>query len=1318
MARRLPEDGDWEMVTAGYAAPSHTGVTWNNKLRFWVNNEEVVIQDPSPSLTLLDWLRDVKRLTGTHVGCGEGGCGICTVALARLDPESAKVKLVPINSCLRRLCALDGCHVITTEGIGCKKTGFHAIQTAIAEGNGSQCGFCTPGWVMNMYSLLSQNDKPSAEVVERNFDGNLCRCTGYRPILTAFGKFAQGGDHCGQHRSISHPAAMLSYAAEDLHFEDAKTHESWYRPTTMQGLAEITSHASESIRYICASTADGVAKYYQDSATGQGGTTYVDISLLPELQGVHLDDTGLHCGATVSIEALIGHLESPEASKLTSSFEVLADHMKRIASVQIRSVGSWAGNLMLTREHPAFASDMATILSAAGAIVHVQQGAKTVDLTVPELLTLENKQVLVISVTIPKGSRNSLLRTFKASQRHVFAHAVVNLGAYIDFADSSGTVNQARIMVGGACKRLLNASKTADALRGRKLDDETLKLATAALKSEIQENASDDLRNSSEYREQLAVGFLYKTFLCARKDLPEQLKSAVESFIPADARPISTGTESWGENHKESPVSEYVPKRSAFIQASGEAQYPSDYGGRDALFGQVVFSTSANAKLVALDASQALEMPGVHSFIVASAIPGVNVVNAPLGGDNLKEKIFFEVGDVIPCVGSQLGLIVADTWKQARSAAKCVKQKYAQAECVVASVEDALRLRRIEPGDCGGGGVGSSRRQGTRPQLPSKIDCDGVMPEGSADLLSKKGSFKSGGQSHFYMETQSVCVTPHDGNQWEVVCSDQDANFTQQCLSSALGVPMHNINVKVPRAGGAFGGKLMRQCLNACAAAVAANSLRCPVRIQNERSDDMQIVCGREPIQFDYEVTFDASGRVASLNLDMTISPGWFYGDVAGDANMAVTWSDNCYHYSKFKVTPHAALTNTPHTTPMRAPGCMQSVLAAEVIMEHVAKTVGKSTEEVQALNFYQESQTTPFGDHIGEHGYNWTIPVLWSQIQKDASLSDRQAKVKEYNSKNRWTKRGIAISPAKYIMNITTDSYSSGALVSIYGDGSVLVSSGGSEVGQGLNTKIALCTASTLGAPLDKVSVGPRETSKIPDNTGTGGSGTSECSSEAAIMACQELNKLLQPYRDAKKSWEDVVKAACADKVGLNASAWYANKDKANANNYATYGTGIAEVQIDVLTGEVCVERVDLLMDLGVQLDAAVDLGQIQGGFVMALGYLLTEELKVDKSGTQLNLGTWHYKPPSAYDIPLEFNVSLLKDSPNPVGILGSKASAEPAMCVVPCVYLAVKNAIYAARAETGVSDWFMLDTPLTPETIRAAVGQGTDVEGAFTLG
>jgi len=400
--------------------------------------------------------------------------------------------------------------------------------------------------------------------------------------------------------------------------------------------------------------------------------------------------------------------------------------------------------------------------------------------------------------------------------------------------------------------------------------------------------------------------------------------------------------------------------------------------------------------------------------------------------------------------------------------------------------------------------------------------------------------------------------------------------------------------------------------------------------------------------------------------------------------------------------------TNKPSITWMRAPGTMQAALFSGAVLEHVAKTVGKEVEDVMEMNFYKVGDHSCTKDIVfGKNSFDYTVPQLWAQIKQSSQFVERKAAVEAFNGANKWKKKGIAIVPSK--MDIGSGSWLMGAHVSAYTDGTVHVSTGGVEIGQGLNTKVALVVAMTLGLPVAHVRAEGGDTRMCSNNACTGGSGTSESCCNAAMQAALELKSRVQDKLDRGMSWVSAIQEAKNEGQSLQAEGWFDGITFSTSSPmYSVFGAGVAEVMIDVLTGETRLERVDLLMDLGHQLDAAVDIGQIQGGFVITLGYLFTEETKWDAEGTQLFCGTWEYKVPTAYDIPVEFNVSLLKDTPNPNAIcLNSKAVAEPAMSLVSAPYLAVKQAIYAAREEFGLgSDWFQLNTPLSSETIRAAIG------------
>jgi xanthine dehydrogenase/oxidase len=565
-----------------------------------------------------------------------------------------------------------------------------------------------------------------------------------------------------------------------------------------------------------------------------------------------------------------------------------------------------------------------------------------------------------------------------------------------------------------------------------------------------------------------------------------------------------------------------------------------------------------------------------------------------------------------------------------------------------------------------------------------------------------------------YLETQSAVVVPKEGDLFEVFNSGQDRLVGQIAVSVALGVPGHKILMHNTRCGGGFGGKIMYQTVFLTAVAVAAYKLRRAVRLQNERSDDMQMMGNRHPISYRYTATFDVAGTLDALTLESTADAGW---TGAGYGQAAAGICDNNYRWNVYAPSGKDAFTAKPSNTPMRAPPTMQSALAGEVILEHVAKSLNMDLDEVMEKNFLKIGDTTQQGNKVGTDTMNFTIPELWAQIQSDSKYKERKAAVKAYNAANRWTKKGISLTTSRWDFPGPGNAYMLGAHVSIFADGTVMVSSGGVEIGQGLNTKVAMAVAHAFGIDMSMVSVGDGNSNVLPNSGTTGGSGTSECCVFAAQQACKVLKKRLEIFLSkAGQDWTKAVGAAVAAGVDLGASGWNTgewDKSDGKTNNvaYAVYGACVSEVMVDVLTGDIRLERVDILMDLGSQLNAAVDLGQVQGGYVMALGYLFSEQQQWDSAGKLLNQGTWEYKIPTAYDIPVEFNVALLKDTPNPNGVQSSKAVAEPAMHLIAGPYLAAKNAIYAARTEVGHKDeWIPVNVPLTPEAIRTAIDVPAD--------
>lgn len=808
------------------------------------------------------------------------------------------------------------------------------------------------------------------------------------------------------------------------------------------------------------------------------------------------------------------------------------------------------------------------------------------------------------------------------------------------------------------------------------------------------------------------------------------LHSALVPIVPADARPVSSGEHDYGHPAQEAPFGRWIPKLDSGKQASGEAQYSSDMVP-GALFGQVVFSTSCNAVLKELDASVALGMPGVRDFVTAQDVPKEGENNATNGLDSGAPSLaaswkIFEKGDRIPAVGMPLGLILAETWAQARAAAKQITQIYTDRLDPVITMKQSEQLGQVLSEEQSMGALARSPMQ-KRLGLQHHFDrhLQRPQPDLAQNLRSVHGCFETSGQSHLFMETNSAVVQPSEGDHFKVWSGNQWPDLCKQAIALALGVPKNCILVNNPRVGGAFGGKIFYQTLFATAAAVAANKHHRAVKVQNERSDDMQMMGNRHPLTFTYDASFETTGKIQQLKVQVDADQGWIAAPMAGMAQAASLQLDNNYLWPSYEVTScRDHLTNKPANTAMRAPPSMQAGLAGDVVLEHISKSLSMDLDDVMELNFFtgkevqgnwpKDQAGCPLGDK-SEH-FNYTVLALWNQMRTGPKVNyeDRKSQVATYNAQNRLTKKGIAITTAKWTAH-PPSAYKVSAHVAVEGDGSVVVASGGTEIGQGLNTKAAMAAANALGIPLELVRCADGDTHLLPNNTNTGGSMTSENVVWAVMKACESINASLkqgeETWQEAGETWQEAVARAYGQNIPLvgtfmNDGAWNKRMSKSGDTiPYDTYAACVSEVLVDVLTGDVRVERVDILMDLGNQLNAAVDIGQIEGGFIMALGYLLTEELKVNKDGKLLNLGTWNYKIPTAYDIPVQMNVSLLKDTPNPNGVKSSKAVAEPAMHLISSPYMAVKNAIYAAREDLGSDEWFMLNLPLSPETVQQAI-------------
>lgn len=582
-----------------------------NVLELMVNGVMKTITDPSPSVLLVDFLRNTCGLTGTKIGCGEGGCGACTVAVKPMGSSQASV---PINSCLRLLCNCDGLEITTVEGLGSEASGFSDVQKAIAEGNGSQCGYCTPGWVVNMSTLLEENSSPTRKEVEQRFDGNICRCTGYRPILEAFKDLACGPEeaeekviecrldlnHCGDMEDIAGGAVKKSgccksskkstapkkaaggggegccgghgSAIATLHFTDKATGDEYWKPGSLKDLVAVLNvpRPGKTVQLVCANTGMGVAKYYDSSLTGQpaeGNHVSVDVTSVEELREVQAEaGGGLSVGASVTISALISALESHfGASDPCGVYAGVVRHLKRVANVQVRGAGSWGGNVAMAAKHAAFGSDVALVLAGLGATLDVAAGER---MSVEAYLASGGTSVLVRAHFPAVAGKSQVWYSDKTAQRHVNSHAIVNAAVLLTL--NGGSISDARVFVGGLFGGAVSCAAVEAAVVGKAVSSSTtLQAAVAALQGMAASiGVSPDGQNSAAYRLSLASAFLYKAFLTANASaLPSDLISACAPFAAAEDRPTSTGAQTFSVNDPTSaPIGQFVPKLSAYVQ--------------------------------------------------------------------------------------------------------------------------------------------------------------------------------------------------------------------------------------------------------------------------------------------------------------------------------------------------------------------------------------------------------------------------------------------------------------------------------------------------------------------------------------------------------------------------------------------------------------------------------------------------------------------------------------------------------------------------------------------------------------------------------
>eukprot|EP00055_Hartaetosiga_balthica_P014394 m.78729 g.78729 ORF g.78729 m.78729 type:complete len:1316 (+) comp8584_c1_seq1:41-3988(+) len=1265
-----------------------------SSVSFTINGNSQTVDNPDPTMSLNTYLREILGLKGTKLSCGEGGCGACVVAVTMSD-ANGQTSTVPINSCLRLLAACDGLEITTVEGIGSVRKGLHKVQSELASHWGSQCGNCSPGMVMSMYSLLEQNPKPSPRQVEDALDGNICRCTGYRPILAAFRTFCDetGKEEVDQNEALTDledfskvyhkPCTKLACATECCGSRSDKKCAkvmikgpvNWIEPLDLPDLLNIIdTNKGNDYMLVSGNTSTGV---YRDT----NPSVKIDISHLATLKTTSVDPktNALTVGAGVTLQSLILFLEAN--GSLSQSYVGLAQHLRIVASPPIRSAGSWAGNIMMVHAHPDFPSDVFTILLAVNATLTVASKQTTTTLDLLSFASFDMSGWVITSVTIPPLGPNQHYASHKIMKRHINSHAYVNAAVVVEVDGQNTVTTVPRMVFAGLSPSVFVSSKAALFLSGKTLDSVVLQVAAEMVVAEITP-ASPPASSSVAYRQSLVSTLLYKSLLAA---LPiTEVSPRVQSACVPYQRAISSGQQSFKPDPSVFPLTQPLPKLSANQQTCGEAQYAADVKvSSNTFYGQFVLASQGNAVLQSLDVSAANAVDGVVDIILGADFPNVAFGQEPL---------LVATGSRVEYRGQAIALVLATSQAVANEAALLVTEKYTDAQKVYANLEDAIAAKNFFPSD------GMPHTKIGKPIADALKECDTVV----------SGEFDVGSQYHFHLETQTALAVYNEEGYMDVYSATQSPTIMQQCVSEATGIPANKVNIIIRRVGGAYGGKITRSWFATTAAAIAANKHENAVKIVTDLHTNMRMIGKRCPYKCVYSVG-TLKNKLHAVQMIYYQDCGSYNGDAVGGMEMAIDACDNAYFCPNWDVTGQWVKTNLPANTATRAPGCVDAIYFMESIMDHMASSLKIPKETLCFNNLYQKGQTSVTGMKLNY----CSLTDLWNNFYETNAIANRQAAIEEFNRENMWRKRGLSVGANKYGLSYAGYNISVYVIVNSV-DGSVTCSTGGCEIGQGLNVKLAQVVARELNVTMDKIDVRATSTDVHANSTVTGGSCTSDAASIAAMDACSKINAVLQPLRESLEgnSWEELISKAASEGLDLGARGWSNAPSPEGGFYYNSYGIVGNEVEIDILTGEIQILRTDILFDCGQSLNYAVDIGQVEGGFVMGLGLFLTEEIIFDETTGELYTdGTWEYKPPSNKDIPIDFRVTMLPDAPNPTGVLRSKASGEPPTCMASNVLFAIKQAILASLNDRGVSsDYLAVNAPFTPEKIQQACQVATD--------
>ncbi|MDH2242298.1 xanthine dehydrogenase molybdopterin binding subunit [Pseudomonas sp. GD03909] len=765
-------------------------------------------------------------------------------------------------------------------------------------------------------------------------------------------------------------------------------------------------------------------------------------------------------------------------------------------------------------------------------------------------------------------------------------------------------------------------------------------------------------------------------------------------------------------------VGKSVKHDSAPKHVSGEAVYVDDrleFPNQLHIYARM--SDRAHARIVRIDTAPCYEVPGVAIAITAQDVPGQLDIGAVLSGDPLLAdgKVEF--------IGQPVIAVAADSLETARKAAMAAIIEYEDLEPVLDVVE-ALHKKHFV--------------------LDSHTHKRGDSSAALATAPHRlQGSLHIGGQEHFYLETQVSSVMPTEDGGMIVYTSTQNPTEVQKLVAEVLGVSMNKIVIDMRRMGGGFGGKETQAAGPACMCAVIAHLTGRPTKMRLPRMEDMTMTGKRHPFYVEYDVGFDDDGLLHGIEIDLAGNCG-YSPDLSGSiVDRAMFHSDNAYYLGDATINGHRCKTNLASNTAYRGFGGPQGMVAIEEIMDAVARELGKDPLEVRKRNYYgkTERNVTHYYQTV-EHNM---LEEMTAELEASSDYATRREAIRAFNAASPILKKGLALTPVKFGISFTASFLNQGgALVHVYTDGSIHLNHGGTEMGQGLNTKVAQVVAEVFQVDIDRIQITATNTDKVPNTSPTAASSGTDLNGKAAQNAAQTIKQRLVEFaarkwqifeedvefkngqvrlRDQYISFDELIQQAYFGQVSLSSTGFYRTPkiyyDRSQARGrpfyYYAYGAACSEVIVDTLTGEYKMLRSDILHDVGASLNPAIDIGQVEGGFVQGLGWLTMEELVWNDKGKLMTSGPASYKIPAVADMPLDLRVKLVENRKNPEDtVFHSKAVGEPPFMLGISVWCAIKDAV-ASLADYKVQP--KIDAPATPERVLWGVEQMRKLKQAASL-